>query len=108
MQAMQGISRGNFQALAEKFDFSRYKTFCDVGGATGLLCTILAGRHPHLRCTSFDLPVVAPIAEKPSPRRGCRPRDGRLRRLFRRSLPEADVVTMGLILHDWNLDGRCT
>jgi hypothetical protein len=26
MQAMAGISRGNFVALAEKFDFSRYKT----------------------------------------------------------------------------------
>ena len=37
MRAMQGISRGNFHALAEKFDFSRYETLCDVGGATGEL-----------------------------------------------------------------------
>ena len=37
MDAMAGISRGNFQALAEKFDFSKYKTVCDVGGATGQL-----------------------------------------------------------------------
>ena len=28
---------GNFQALAEKFDFSKYQTLCDVGGATGQL-----------------------------------------------------------------------
>jgi hypothetical protein len=47
-----------------KFDFSRYRTVCDVGGATGQLCMVLAERHPHLRCTSYDLPVVAPIAEK--------------------------------------------
>jgi hypothetical protein len=61
---MQGTSLGNFQPLAEKFDFSGYNTVCDAGGATGQLCTILASRHPHLRCTSFDLPVVVPIAER--------------------------------------------
>ena len=64
MSAMQGISLGNFHALAGKFDFSKYKTLCDVGGATGQLCTILAKHHPHLQCTSYDLPVVAPIAER--------------------------------------------
>ena len=64
MGAMTGISRANFVALAEKVDFSRYQTLCDVGGATGLLSIIVAKRHPHLRCTSFDLPEVAPIAAK--------------------------------------------
>ena len=64
MEAMQGVSLGNFHALAQKFDFSKYKTVCDVGGATGQLCTILATHHPHLQCLSYDLPVVVPIAEK--------------------------------------------
>ena len=49
MRAMAGISMGPFQALAEKFDFSRYKTLCDVGGATGQLSIIVASRHPHLQ-----------------------------------------------------------
>ncbi len=31
MHAMKGISAGNFHALAEKFDFSKYETVCDVG-----------------------------------------------------------------------------
>jgi O-methyltransferase domain/Dimerisation domain len=57
--AMTGISRLNFEALAEKFDFSRYKTLCDIGGATGLLCIETAKKHPHLKCTSFDLPPDA-------------------------------------------------
>jgi hypothetical protein len=35
MLAMEGISVGNFRALAEKFDFSKYKSVCDVGGANG-------------------------------------------------------------------------
>src|SRR3970040_536382 len=36
MGAMTGLSRMNFEAFADKFDFSRFQTLCDVGGATGL------------------------------------------------------------------------
>ena len=64
MRAMAGISMGAFQALADTFDFSEYGTLCDVGGATGQLSLVLAGRHPHLRCTTFDLPAVEPIARR--------------------------------------------
>lgn len=70
MQAMVGISMGNFHALADKFDFSRHQNVCDVGGATGALSIVVAQRHPHLRCTSLDLPVVTPIAARSSNRRG--------------------------------------
>src|SRR6201989_3006021 len=56
MGAMTGLSRMNFEAFAEKFDFSKFKTLCDVGGATGLLSMEVAKRHAHLKCTSFDLP----------------------------------------------------
>ena len=108
MRAMQGISLGNFHALAEKFDFSKYETVCDVGGATGQLCTILAAHHPHLRCTSYDLPVVAPIAEKDDRRGGAgRPRRRPPRATSSRiRFRKADVITMGLILHDWNLERK--
>jgi hypothetical protein len=107
MDAMQGISLGNFHALAEKFDFSRYKTVCDVGGATGQLCTTLAARHPHLRFTSYDLPVVAPIAEKAIAAAGLTDRVATASGdFFADPLPRADVITMGLILHDWNLDRK--
>jgi hypothetical protein len=107
MGAMQGVSLGNFHALAEKFDFSRYKTVCDVGGATGQLCTILAMRHPHLRFTSYDLPVVAPIAEKAIAAAGLTDRVATASGdFFADPLPRADVITMGLILHDWNLDRK--
>ena len=107
MGAMQGISLGNFQALAEKFDFSKYETLCDVGGATGQLCTILATHHPHLRCTSYDLPVVAPIAERAIAAAGLSDRvTAASGDFFADPLPEADVITMGLILHDWNLERK--
>jgi SAM-dependent methyltransferase len=107
MAAMQGISLGNFHALADKFDFSKYETVCDVGGATGQLSTILAQRHPHLRCVSYDLPVVAPIAEKHIAAAGLSDRVATASGdFFADALPRADVITMGLILHDWNLDRK--
>jgi hypothetical protein len=101
MAAMQGVSLGNFQALAEKFDFSKYKTLCDVGGATGVLCTTVAARHPHLQCTSYDLPVVEPIAERAIAAAGLSDRvTAASGDFFADPLPGADVITMGLILHD--------
>ena len=107
MGAMQGISQGNFNALAEKFDFSKYETVCDVGGATGQLCSILATHHPHLRCTSYDLPVVVPIAERAIAAAGLSDRvTAASGDFFEEPLPKADVITMGLILHDWNLDRK--
>ena len=107
MAAMSGISAGNFLNLAEKFDFSRYKTVCDVGGATGLLSIILATRHPHLRCTSFDLPVVEPIAARSIQNAGLEERVSTAAGDFlAEPLPSADVITMGLILHDWNLERK--
>ena len=107
MSAMQGVSLGNFHALAEKFDFSKYKTLCDVGGATGVLCTTVAARHPHLQCTSYDLPVVVPIAERAIAAAGLSDRvTAASGDFFAEPLPSADVITMGLILHDWNLDRK--
>ena len=107
MAGMQGASLGNFHALAETFDFSKYESVCDVGGATAQLCTILATRHPHLRCTSYDLPAVAPIAQKSIAAAGLSDRVAVASGdFFADPLPRADVITMSLILHDWNLDRK--
>jgi hypothetical protein len=107
MVGMQGVQLGNFHALADRFDFSKYNTVCDVGGATGQLCTILAARYPHLRCTSFDLPVVVPIAERNIAAAGLSDRVTAVSGdFFADPLPRADVVTMGNVLHDWNLDRK--
>jgi predicted O-methyltransferase YrrM len=107
MNAMAGISAGPFHALAEKFDFSKYETLCDVGGATGQLSIILANRHPHMKCTTFDLPVVEPIAKRTIEAAGLSDRVEAVGGdFFGEPLPEADVITMGLILHDWNLERK--
>ncbi|MGO4740168.1 methyltransferase [Bosea sp. 2KB_26] len=104
MNAMSGISAGNFKAFAGAFDFSKYSTLCDVGGATGLLACTVAAAHPHLRCTSFDLPKVVPIAMRRIEQTGLTDRVTAVGGdFFTDSLPQADVITMGMILHDWNL-----
>ena len=107
MSAMIGASRINFEAFAEKFDFSHFRTLCDVGGATGLLCIEVAKRHHHLTCTSFDLPVVEPIAKKHIAAAGLASRVGTAAGdFFMHALPKADIITMGMILHDWNLEKK--
>jgi O-methyltransferase/methyltransferase family protein len=107
MHAMTGISAGPFHALAEKFDFSRYATLCDVGGATGQLSMVVANRHPHMRCTTYDLSVVEPIAKRTIEGAGLSDRvSTQAGDFFADPLPEADVITMGMILHDWNLERK--
>jgi hypothetical protein len=107
MGAMTGLSRMNFELFAERFDFRPCKTMCDVGGATGLLCMEVAKRHPHVRCTSFDLPVVEPIAKKHIAAAGLSDRVGTAHGdFFKDPLPKADLITMGMILHDWNLERK--
>ena len=104
MIAMGGVSTANFQALVEKFDFSKYRTLCDVGGATALLSTLVARRHPHLQCLSFDLPPVEPIARAWIAKESLSDRVQAVSGDFlTEPLPQADVITMGMILHDWNL-----
>jgi len=107
MRAMSGVSQGNFLALAGKFDFSRYRTLADIGGATGQLCCIVASRHPHLSCTSYDLPVVTAIARRSIAERGM---GERVRaediNFFKDEFPKAELITMGMILHDWNLERK--
>ena len=107
MNAMAGISAGPFHALAEKFDFSQHGTVCDAGGATGQLSIILANRYPHLTCTTFDLPAVEPIAKRTIAAAGLSDRVETVGGDFLDGpLPKADVITMGMILHDQNLERK--
>lgn len=107
LEAMTGFQAGNFMMLAEKFDFSRYKTVADVGGALALLSRTIAGHHPHLTFTSFDLPEVAPHAEKHVSAANLSDRIKVVGgNFFEDPLPEADIITMGNILHDWNLENK--
>lgn len=104
LAAMSSISTGNFKALAAKFDFSRYRTLCDVGGAEGMLSIAVAQANPHMQCTSADLPQVEPIAQRKIAAAGLGERvDTAAIDFFKDGFPKADVITMGMILHDWDM-----
>jgi hypothetical protein len=107
MNAMSGVSLGNFEAFARTFDFAPYRTLADVGGATGQLACIVARSHPHMTCASYDLPVVRPIAERRIAREGLSDRvQTGVIDFLTDEFPKAELITMGMILHDWNLEHK--
>lgn len=107
MDAMNGASIRNFEAIARVFAFDRYQTMTDVGGADALLSRVVAATHPHIRCRSFDLPVVTKIATRKIAAAGLSDRiEAIAGDFFTDPLPQADVITMGMILHDWNLERK--
>lgn len=107
LSAMTGLSLGAARAIAEKFPWSDYRTFIDIGGAQGGVPVQVALAHPHLTGGNFDLPTAGPVFEKYVSRHGL---SDRLRfypgNFFNDPLPSADVLVMGHILHDWNLEEK--
>ena len=107
LAAMSGISRGAAMGIAAKFPWSKYKTFCDVGTAQGDTASQIALANPHLAGVGFDLPEVGPIFEEYVDGLGL---SQRLRfepgSFFDAPLPKADVIVMGHILHDWDLETK--
>jgi hypothetical protein len=104
---MTGLSMGASNAIASKFPWSDYTTVVDVGGAQGGLLVQICRAHPHIRGFNFDLSVVGPVFEEYVAANNL---SDRLQFIpgsfFDDPLPSADVITMGHILHDWNLDEK--
>jgi hypothetical protein len=107
LSAMTGISHGANLAIARQFPWKSYDLFIDVGTAQGDLAGQVALANPHLSGIGFDLPEVEPIFEEHTSELGL---SDRLQFVggdfFNDSLPPADVVMMGHILHDWNLEEK--
>ena len=73
------------EELARRFDFSRYSSVADVGGASGGLIASLAKKYPDIDYYVTELPSVIPVAEA----------------LLKEQGMEADVL-------EWNvLEGPC-
>lgn len=107
LAAMTGISNGANRAIASQFPWKNYKTAADIGTAQGDLIVQVALANPHISGVGFDLPEVAPVfeeyvaANKLSSRVTFHPGS-----FFHDALPKADVLMMGHILHDWNLEQK--
>jgi hypothetical protein len=107
LKAMSGISHGANMAIAKKAPWAEYKTYADVGTAQGDLAVQIALANPHLKGIGFDLPEVGPVFEEYAAANGVgdrvsfQPGD-----FFTGELPKVDVITMGHILHDWDLKDK--
>jgi hypothetical protein len=107
LKAMTGLSIGAGQAIARQFPWKDYRSFVDVGTAQGGVPVQIALAHPHLSGGGMDLPIVQPIFESYVRGKGLgqrltfHPAD-----FFKDPLPKTDVLIMGHILHDWDLDEK--
>jgi len=107
LRAMSGISRGANMTIARKFPWTSYKTYVDVGTAQGDLAVQIALANKHLKGIGFDLPEVGPIFEEYVQQNKLSDRlTFTAGSFFTDPLPQADVVLMGHILHDWNLEQK--
>jgi hypothetical protein len=101
---MTGLSHGASLAIARALPWSDYRTVCDVGAAQGDLLAQVTLANPHLTGTGFDLPPVRKTFDAHVASLGLAARvsfaEGDF---FRDPLPKADVITMGHVLHDWDL-----
>jgi precorrin-6B methylase 2 len=104
LAAMSAISHGANVTIAKQFPWHEHRTFADVGTAQGALAVQIALANPHLTGIGFDLPEVAPVFEDFVEHHGMQ---GRLQFVggdfFSDNLPQADVLLMGHVLHDWSL-----
>jgi SAM-dependent methyltransferase len=93
--------------LARCVPWQDYSSVVDVGGARGNLLAAIVREHPHLAATVFDLPPVEPFFHEHMKRAELA---GKLRfaagDFFSGPLPEAEVLVMGHVLHDWSADER--
>ena len=108
LSAMSGISLPAAHAMATKFPWGEYASVIDIGCAQGAVPAVLAEAHGHLSAGGFDLPPVGPVFEAYMAERGL---SDRVRfhagNFFEDEwLPGADVLVMGHILHDWDLEEK--
>jgi precorrin-6B methylase 2 len=106
-RAMSAASGGAAQAIAVKFPWGDHNSVIDIGCAEGAVPVQIALAHDHITGGGFDLPPLEPIFDANVARFGLGDRlsftGGDF---FAEPLPGADVLVMGHILHDWDLDGK--
>jgi len=107
LKAMTGVSRGANMAIAAKFPWAKYRTVVDAGPAQGDLLVQVALKNTHLLGIGFDLPEVGPIFEEYIEANSLSARvQFQPGSFFTDPIPNAEVVMMGHILHDWDLEQK--
>jgi hypothetical protein len=106
-RAMSGLSAAAGRAIAAKFPWRDYGSVVDIGSSEGAVVVAISLSHEHLTGGGFDLPPLKPIFDAYVTRCGVADRLSFIPGdFFAEPLPSADVLIMGHIFHDWNLDEK--
>jgi hypothetical protein len=107
LKAMSGLSKGTAAAIAERLPWASYETVYDIGAAEGTLPIAIALAHSHMSGGGYDLPPVGPHFDANVAAHGLTDRlQFKEGDFLKDELPTADVLVMGHILHDWDLDRK--
>ncbi|HEX5279321.1 MAG TPA: methyltransferase [Micropepsaceae bacterium] len=105
VKSMTGGTLLTARAIAAQFPWRHYRTVIDIGTAEGCLPVEVALAHPHISGGGFDLPELRAMFEANVRERRL---TGRMQfhpgDFFTMPLPSAEVIVLGRILHNWNLD----
>ena len=91
LKGMHGFGRISSPAVAAAFDLGRFHRLIDLGGASGHLAEAVRERYPQMKprcsiCPKWPRLYPGTIAGD----------------FFTDPLPEADLYSLGRILHDWS------
>ena len=104
-EAMVGFHGQEPPEVAAAYDFSRFKTIVDVGGATGNLLSAILTRHAGPRGVLFDLPHVVSDAPTLLKAKGVSNRVAIESGDFFKTAPSGgDAYVLSHIIHDWSED----
>jgi acetylserotonin N-methyltransferase len=102
LMGMHGQGVLSSPEVAAAFDLSRFRRLVDLGGATGHLAIAACQRYPKLHAVVFDLPAVGGLASEIVGATAVADRiEIAAGDFFADPLPEADLFSLGRILHDW-------
>lgn len=88
--------------IVKAFDLSKFHHLVDLGGATGHLPIAACQVYPQLRASVYDLPAVLHVTQEIIDEAGLADRVKAVGGdFFKDPFPEADLFTLGRILHDW-------
>ena len=103
LRGMHGFGMLTSPKVVEAFDLSRFRRMVDLGGATGHLVIAACERYPELHGVVVDLPPVAAIAREHVARSRAADRiEVVAADFFADEIPEADLYSVGRVLHDWS------
>jgi hypothetical protein len=94
---------GFAKAVIETYDFSDFKSICDIGGGQGAFLTQLLVGYPHIMGYVADLPGAVMSAEKTIAKANLSDRCKAIPYDFHKEAPPiCNAYFLVNILHDWN------